>query len=362
MNSGRYNALSQIEQKEEDELSVDEKIIVEIEPHMLIQMAEVTELEKSEVKFVDAGSGKVTTEPVQFNSWTSVVNSSGKKKTENSVNSRRFLWSEMQLISDLKKPWLIVGDFNAILRMEEKVGGNSPSRRSILDFSECIDTCQLIQAPKVGLDFSWSNCKHGSKRILCNLDRAFFNMGWLQMYGDWGYKVGIRVVSYNSHLMRGCENVPRPKNVPLRFQKMWLEHPDFMKMVEDSLAEPRGKLKRLKTAVNEWNWKVFGNVQVKIKEAENLVKEKMLVSDSNPHDDNALCELVMAQNELNSGEVQHSIMMKKKSRIQWKRFQFQEVNINESLLDVIPQLVTEEDQNILDIVPNAYEIKKSIWK
>ncbi|XP_026378787.1 uncharacterized protein LOC113273252 [Papaver somniferum] len=87
LNSGRFNALSQIENREEDEVSIDKEIMADIEPHKLIQMADVTDLEKSEVKFVDAGSGKVTTEPVQFTSWTSVVNASGTKKTTPSVNA-----------------------------------------------------------------------------------------------------------------------------------------------------------------------------------------------------------------------------------------------------------------------------------
>ncbi|XP_026451497.1 uncharacterized protein LOC113351778 [Papaver somniferum] len=68
VNGGIFNALSPIEKNKEDELSIDEEIMAEIEPHKLIQMAEVTELEKSEVKFVDAGSGKVTTELVQLTS------------------------------------------------------------------------------------------------------------------------------------------------------------------------------------------------------------------------------------------------------------------------------------------------------
>ncbi|XP_026459129.1 uncharacterized protein LOC113359763 [Papaver somniferum] len=171
------------------------------------------------------------------------------------------------------------------------------------------------------------------------------------------------------------------------------------------------KLKRLKAALKEWNWNIFGNVQVKIKEAEKLVQEKMLISYDNPQDENALFDLVMAQNDLNSREVQHSIMMKQKSRIQWvkegsantnffhtsikirqtqnmiceleddegnviadqdriadilveffhKRFQYQEVNIDETLLEVVPQLVTEEDQNNLDKIPDSSEIKQAVW-
>ncbi|XP_026416913.1 uncharacterized protein LOC113312375 [Papaver somniferum] len=290
----------------------------------------------------------------------------------------------------------------------------------MLDFSECLNTCDPLHAPKVGLDFTWSNCHHGSKRILCTLDRAVFNMGWLRLYSDWGYKVGARVVSDHSPLIGGCVNIPKPTNVPLRFQKMWLEHTGFMKVVEDSWAETVNgdpafillhKLKRLKIILKECNWNTFGNVHVKIKEAEKLVQEKMVISDSNPHDEQALTELVLAQNDLNSKEVQHCIVMKQKSRIKWvtegssntnffhtnvkirqtrnmiceledvdgnmvadqdkitdilvnffhHKFQYKEVTINDSLLDVIPKLITDQDQVMIESIPELEEIKHVVF-
>lgn len=119
-----------------------------------------------------------------------------------SVNmvQRRFLWSEMQMISDFKKPWIVSGDFNAVLSVEDKIGGRSPSKRVRLDFNECVDQCQLIQAPKNGLDFSWSNCQQGNKRILCHLDRAFFNLEWLQ-----NFNIGvIKLVSELYQIIHLC--------------------------------------------------------------------------------------------------------------------------------------------------------------
>ncbi|XP_026428564.1 uncharacterized protein LOC113324456 [Papaver somniferum] len=311
MEGGRFSALDQFEQKEDDVISVDEEILAEMDPQKMLQIAEATDLENSVVKFVHANSGKVTNQSVPFTTWTSVVNSSGSKPSETEVSKsstiiknnsvevgnvlvsgvhahvkmvqRRFIWSEIQLISDLKRPWLVIGDFNAILTMDEKVGGNSLSRRSMLDFSDCVNACELLQVPKVGLDFNWSNYQHGLKRLLCNLDRAMFNMEWLRLYSDWGYKVGVRVVSDHSPLMGGCVNIQKPSNVPLRFQKIWLEHEGFMKVVEDCWSEPVNgdpsfifmyKLKKLRGILKEWNWKVFGNVQHKIREAEEVVKQK----------------------------------------------------------------------------------------
>ncbi|XP_026451621.1 uncharacterized protein LOC113351933 [Papaver somniferum] len=144
---------------------------------------------------------------------------------------RRNLWSEMEVISDLKLPWLAIGDFNAFLTAEEKSGGGDPNTRNMLDFNNYLDKCELQQASKSGCEYSWSNCQHGAKRILCNLDRAVIKNLWVQKYTGWSYKVGLRIASDHSPLLGGCVSFPKPKNVPQKFQKIWIEHPNFMEVV-----------------------------------------------------------------------------------------------------------------------------------
>lgn len=55
------------------------------------------------------------------------------------------------IISDIKKPWIVLGDFNAVIYQVEKVGGRSPNKITRLDFKNCLKNCELIQAPKTGL-------------------------------------------------------------------------------------------------------------------------------------------------------------------------------------------------------------------
>lgn len=87
-----------------------------------------------------------------------------------------------ELISDLNKPWIMLGDFNAIVSPDKKVGGRKPSQRATMDFSSCLYNHKLIQALNIGMDFSSSNCQHGRKKILCVLDSVVFNLKFLQLY------------------------------------------------------------------------------------------------------------------------------------------------------------------------------------
>ncbi|XP_026452870.1 uncharacterized protein LOC113353514 [Papaver somniferum] len=238
----------------------------------------------------------------------------------------RYLWSEMEMISGLNQPWLAIGDFNAITSAEDNIGGKSPNRSSMMDFNNCLDTCELIQAPSTGLQHSWSNFQHGNKRILCKLDRAVFNLLWLQKFEGWCYKVGLRVASDHAPLLGGGAQIPKPQNAPMRFHKMWISHPNFMEVVqkcwsEEIVGDPafilQLKLKKLKKILKDWNWNVFGNINVHVNEAEVKVQEAMVNSDNNPFDEAALNTLVEGENLNNSKEVQLNTFLKQKFRTKW---------------------------------------------
>ncbi|XP_026399510.1 uncharacterized protein LOC113295387 [Papaver somniferum] len=96
--------------------------------------------------------------------------------------NRLSMWKDLVYISYLNKPWLVMGDFNTIMREDEKKGGLKPLLISMLEFNNCLHSCGLIQAPNTGLDFSWCNNRAGRRRIVCNLDRAVFNDKWLDKF------------------------------------------------------------------------------------------------------------------------------------------------------------------------------------
>ncbi|XP_026433827.1 uncharacterized protein LOC113331322 [Papaver somniferum] len=134
-------------------------------------------------------------------------------------------------------------------------------------------------------------------------------------------------------------------------------------------------------------------------------------SDEKPFDAEDLNELVEAQNNFNSKEVQLSTLFKGKSRVKWikegsantnyfhtkfkirqaknssselvasngdiisdqdkiadeivhffqQKFKFQAVSIDESVLSNIPQVITDEDQLMLDAIPEDEETKVTVF-
>jgi len=46
--------------------------------------------------------------------------------------------------STISNPWDVIGDFNSILNVEEKLGGNPHRLYKILPFMECLFDCDLV--------------------------------------------------------------------------------------------------------------------------------------------------------------------------------------------------------------------------
>ncbi|XP_026442771.1 uncharacterized protein LOC113342429 [Papaver somniferum] len=194
------------------------------------------------------------------------------------------------------------------------------------EFKDYLESCNLVQAPKSGIQFSWCNNRVGKKRILRDLDKAFFNIQWLEKYEGWSYKVNARGTSDHGALLGGVVNIAKPKNIPFKYQPVWTTHPEFIKLIQESWEEECNgnpafsficKLKRLKNILKKWNWEVFGDLRIKVKTTEEKVLAASLESDEDPENIELLNKLVTARAEHDLASQQYNELMRMKSRIQW---------------------------------------------
>ncbi|XP_026383776.1 uncharacterized protein LOC113279290 [Papaver somniferum] len=207
------------------------------------------------------------------------------------ATDKKELWEELKIISSLNCPCLVIGDFNVVLSCDEKFGGRSPIKQAMTDFRNCLESCELIQENRFGIDFSWCNNGVGKKRILCDLDKAIFNLKWLDMYEGWSYKVGVRGVSYHGPLMGSTNDIPKPSN-----------------------------LKKFKNCVKLWNWEVFGDLRVKIKQTEVEVMVASLLSDAQPDNIILLNNLITTGGKHEMAAQQYNELIRAKSRVQWVQY------------------------------------------
>ncbi|XP_026383956.1 uncharacterized protein LOC113279476 [Papaver somniferum] len=201
------------------------------------------------------------------------------------VNRRR-LWNQLN-VNDHSVPWLVIWDFNCVLRTDEKKGGREPRTSCINKFSDWMDDNELFEDDALGATFIWANGQSGVRRIISKLDRAIINEAWLNKFSNWRY---------------------------------------FMKLVHDSWNAPfHGtpafifpyKMKRLKVAIKLWNQQIFGNVNVRLKQAQLLLENALRISDEDHSDESKFNTARDALAEVQVIRNQQKIMLKQKSRNKW---------------------------------------------
>ncbi|XP_026433422.1 uncharacterized protein LOC113330830 [Papaver somniferum] len=214
----------------------------------------------------------------------------------------RRLWQQL-VMQDSITPWLVIGDFNCILRLNEKKGGLEIRSSVIGDFSDWMDDNNLFESDSLGSKFTWCNRQSGTSRIISMLDRAIINAAWLAKFENW-----------------------RPYRAPFRVQKMWFLHGYFLRMVNESWTlSVHGspdfifpyKLKRLKIAMKDWNLRIFGNVNSRLKQDQLRFETAALITDEDPSNIVNLKAMKDAMKTLCDTRLQQLTILKQKSRNKW---------------------------------------------
>lgn len=70
---------------------------------------------------------------------------------------RMLLWDDLREASDTRISWLVGGDFNIILKTDEKKGGRGCDLHAMQDFRECILDAGISEIEFEGDRFTWCN-------------------------------------------------------------------------------------------------------------------------------------------------------------------------------------------------------------
>lgn len=176
-----------------------------------------------------------------------------------------------------------------------------------------------------GNTYTWANNKHGQAYVAARLDRAFSNTSWLDSFVDPLITHLPKLCSDHSPLLLSHRTRLSSANIPFKFEAMCLSHDSFFKVVETSWAtccsgNPQfilaRKLKILKTNPKVWNKEAFGQLKVRIAEAERAVLVCQHSLDANPSEASHL-ELNSAKFSLHNCLKAESDLWRPWSKIRW---------------------------------------------
>lgn len=130
--------------------------------------------------------------------------------------------------------WLILGDFNLIRSPENrnKPGGNSSE---MFLFNEAISSLGLVEIPLKGGKYTWSNKQENL--LLQRLDWFFTNSNLVTTYPSTTAQTLSRDTSDHVLCVIAIQtSMPRAK--VFRFENFWMEHDDFMSVVQHAWSIP----------------------------------------------------------------------------------------------------------------------------
>ncbi|XP_056698158.1 uncharacterized protein [Spinacia oleracea] len=194
----------------------------------------------------------------------------------NQSKEKEDLWRDLcGLGIGVHKPWIILGDFNCVLNIDERVG--APVRhQSMVAFRNCVDICGLEDVKAAGHFYTWSNKQAGEAKVFSKIDRVLANDLWFQNYPN--AEAGFLFEGEYDHCpivlaVYPCDNIAKK---PFRYFAMWKYAEGYTDLVKVNwskgvvgtlMYQVVQKLKRMKGVFKELNRTGFNDIHAADKKA-----------------------------------------------------------------------------------------------
>ncbi|CAA7053635.1 unnamed protein product [Microthlaspi erraticum] len=212
-----------------------------------------------------------------------------------SVSRRSGLWMQLRdLIQMVNEPVIIGGDFNTIVRVDERTGSNGQLSPDSLEFGNWINDTMLIDMGFKGNCFTWKRGKDERFFVAKRLDRI---LCCAQARLKWQDATVTHLPFLASdHSALYLQLVPpvtgNARRRPFRFEAAWMSHTSFRELLSaswDPNIDTRKALAKLEKVLRKWNKEIFGDIKTR---KEKLVKEIQEVQDElERHSSDALLQL-----------------------------------------------------------------------
>lgn len=104
---------------------------------------------------------------------------------KNTIAERRNLWEQIrQIHNNMQEAWLVIGDFNSVLTVDDRINGQPVQQAELMDFQRFIADTGLGQLNRKSCQWSWCNKREAKHMIYSNIDWAFGNAFWLTRYSS----------------------------------------------------------------------------------------------------------------------------------------------------------------------------------
>src|SRR6516165_6265357 len=246
----------------------------------------------------------------------------------NDPGCRRLLWdflgSQARVFSSL--PWVVLGDFNVILRASDRVGGDSAWYSHMDDFGQCVHSAELVSCPYTGLRFTWHNGQQGEGSILRKLDWVLCSSSWFMTWPGTIFDILPRTVSDHCAMVVRVGALPPKRPSSFKFLNFWADRVDFLGIVQRVWDIPLGgspmfrvtqKLSLLKRELRALHARDSSHISARVVE----VRGQWAAAQATLDEDPSSTECLATEHDLAKSYYrlchEEEAFYKQRSRVQW---------------------------------------------
>lgn len=143
------------------------------------------------------------------------------------IQNQYSVWQELSDLASINLPWILIGDFNSIVSLNELRGGSHLYyRRKARVFSDFIIANNLLEVNFSGSKFTWCNNQAGIARKWALLDRCLLNPCCSALFETYFIKHLPRLFSDHAPLLLTLSPRIFNRKKIFRFDNFWLDYID----------------------------------------------------------------------------------------------------------------------------------------
>jgi Reverse transcriptase (RNA-dependent DNA polymerase)/zinc-binding in reverse transcriptase/Endonuclease/Exonuclease/phosphatase family len=226
------------------------------------------------------------------------------------------IWRDIRGLTTLNAPLCCIGDFNAIMDIEEKHGGNRRLNQNGVGFRNFLFDAELIDLGFKGPAYTWTNRPHASNAIFVRLDRIVANSAWCNLYPQAYVNHMPRAQSDHCPILLRTKNIIR-QNKGFKIEHWWFSEARFAdawegKWIASTEVGWDKKFREMKANIIKWSH----NLETPQRAVHRLREEIFNIQKMHPNSQNHTKEAQL-QLELKGAEDKLNDYWYQRSRVQW---------------------------------------------
>ncbi|GJZ89579.1 RNA-directed DNA polymerase, eukaryota, reverse transcriptase zinc-binding domain protein [Tanacetum coccineum] len=279
----------------------------------------------------------------------------------NLYKHRRHLWEELNLHKLVVRdsPWILMGDFNVALNIEDSHARSSLMNVGMCDFKDCVKCIEVMDINSFGLHYTWNQKPKGGNGILKKLDRIMGNVKFLEGFpGAYAIFQPYRISDHSPAVLKmpSCL-VKKPK--PFKFYNFLSHKPTFLEVIGtnwnihfEGYAMYRlvKKMKTLKKPLRKLLHDQ-GNLHDRVNKLRIELDEFQKAVDLDPQNSSIRDEKAIYLQAFNEALIDEERFLKQKAKIDW-------LNVGDSNSTFFHKSIKSRTQRSrIDMIQNAKNVE-----